>query len=220
MKKVIIFDMDGVLIDSEPEYLKMNEKLFKGLGVDMQRDNYHTFVGMSSKKMWTLIRNDFNLSYNVDELMEMEKNSMFEILNSAVIRNPIDGITALLNTLIRKNYILSVASSSARKNIDLVLNRFNLKKYFKFVISGEDIKNGKPEPDIFNKVAEKFTTLPDKCFVIEDSANGVTAAKKAGMKCIGFKNALSSQDLSKADLIVDNFNNESRKEIINFIEAS
>lgn len=218
--KVIIFDMDGVLIDSEPAYLEMNKKLFKDLGIDLAKTDYHQFVGMSSKKMWTDIRDKFSLSNEVEELIEMERKSMYEILSSVSISSPMDGIIDLINILKNKNFILSVASSSARENIKLVLNKLNLTQYFEYVISGEDVNKGKPEPDIFLKVATKFNVPTSKCIVIEDSNNGVAAAKKAGMKCIGFKNINSgNQDLSKADLIIENFSQKSLDKIIEFVNS-
>ncbi len=221
LKKAVIFDMDGVLIDSEPAYLEMNRKLFKDLGVEMDSDKYHGFVGMSSMKMWTLIKNEFKLLHEVENLIAMERDSMYEILDSAIISEPISGIPELLDDLKRRKIILCVASSSAKENINLVLDKLNLIHYFRLVVSGEEVKRGKPEPDIFLRVAEKTNVASDKCFVIEDSANGIAAANRAKMKCIGYKSPGSSkQDLSGSNLIVENFDETSRSIIINFIEES
>ena len=219
MKKVIIFDMDGVLIDSEPEYLEMNKKLFKELGVDMINADYHEFVGMSSVKMWTKLRNKFNLPYEVEELMNKEKDLMYKILSSERISSPVEGVINLLDCMAERNFIICLASSSAMENINLVLDKLNLKKYFEYIVSGEDIEKGKPEPDIFLRVADNFNVPPEICFVIEDSTNGILASRAAKMKCVGFKNSGSvNQDLSKADLIVENFNEKNRNTIIDFIE--
>lgn len=218
MNIVVIFDMDGVLIDSEPAYMEMNNKLFAELGINLEESNYHELVGMSSVKMWTMLKKNFNLNNEVQELINLEKSRMFEILNSDRVSQPIDGIINLLSLLKEKNFILCVASSSAKKNIELVLKKHNLYKFFDYIVSGEEVEHGKPSPDIFLNAANKFNVPIDKCFVIEDSANGVIAAKSAGMKCIGFKNnGTNQQNLSGADKIIDNFEEENRKILIDFI---
>ena len=90
--------------------------------------------------------------------------------------------------------------------------------YFDFIVSGEEVTNGKPMPDIFLKAADHFQSSPDNCFVIEDSSNGVTAAKAAGMKCIGFRNVNSgNQDISKADLIINSFSKTEINNVLNFL---
>jgi len=219
--KVIVFDMDGVLIDSEPAYMEMNKKLFGELGIKMNEANYHELVGMSSFNMWTMLKEDFNLSREVNELVKLEKNRMYEILNSDIIAGPIKGITDLLESLKGKNFNISVASSSPKDNINLVVSKLKLDKYFDYIVSGEDVEKGKPAPDIFLNAAKQFNAAPEKCFVIEDSVNGMKAALNAGMKCIGFKNNDTNfQNLSKADLLIQNFSKESITQIIAFIEAN
>lgn len=217
-EKIIIFDMDGVLIDSEPAYIEMNKELFRELKIEMTEE-YHRFVGLSSVKMWTYLKNKFSLSPSVSELIEAEKIRMYDILNSEIISKPIDGVEVLIEMLLDRNYNLSVASSSAKKNIELVLNKLNLRKNFEYIVSGEEVNNGKPAPDIFLKVKENFNADSDQCFVIEDSINGVKAAKAAQMKCIGFENYNSyHQDLKTADLIVHSFDEKNINSIIEFIE--
>jgi len=102
---------------------------------------------------------------------------------------------------------MAIASSNNRRIVDAVVKRFGLDKYMKFIISGEEVKKGKPDPEIFLTTATKIGANPKVCLVIEDAENGVKAAKAAGMKCIGFKNKDSGkQDLSEADLNISNFN--------------
>ncbi len=219
--KLFIFDMDGVLIDSEPAYLEMNKKLFSEYGIEMDDENYKALVGLPSLPMWTMLKKKYNLKNEVSEFMDLERRRMIEILDSEIISGPMDGAGILLQLLKEKNYKLSVASSSAKANIDFILNKLDLKKYFDFIISGEEVTNGKPAPDIFLKAAENLNTVPEKSFVIEDSANGIKAAKSAGMYCIGFTNHNSNQqDLSDADLIINNFSRESINEILKFADKN
>lgn len=218
--KAVIFDMDGVLIDSEPAYLEMNKKLFIEFGIEMDDDNYKALVGLPSLPMWKMLKEKYNLQNDIEDFMKLEKKRMNEILDSEIISKPIDGIYELLETLKELNVKLSVASSSAKENIKFVLNKLDLNRYFNFTISGEEVINGKPSPDIFLRASKKLAVDPRKCYVIEDSANGIKAACSAGMHGIGFTNDNSNkQDLSRADLILKNFNKENRDLLINFVNV-
>lgn len=219
MKKAVIFDMDGVLIDSEPAYLEMNFKLFNELGIEMPEEEYKDFVGMDSLKMWTKIKNKYGLSESAEELRLTEKNLMKNLLEAGADSMTVKGVPELIREFRKKNYALSLASSSSRENIETVISKINLRDHFDFVISGDEVGSGKPEPDIFLRVSSEFNLPPEKCFVIEDSFNGIAAAKKAGMHCIGFSAFNSnSQNLSEADMIVNSFTGKDFKEIIKFIE--
>ncbi|MEO8210513.1 MAG: HAD family phosphatase [bacterium] len=216
--KVIIFDMDGVLIDSEPVYLEMNKKLFVEFGIEMDDENYKALVGLPSLPMWTMLRKKYNLKNEVSDFIDLEKRRMHEILDSEKISKPIEGVNDLIKLLKEKNYKLSVASSSAKANINYVLEKLNLTQYFDFVISGEEVINGKPAPDIFLRVAHNFNLGPERCYVIEDSANGIMGANSAGMGSIGFSNNDSNfQDLSESDLVIKNFDKEGINKLIGFI---
>jgi len=211
--------MDGVLIDSEPAYLEMNKKLFAHFGIEMDDENYNALVGMPSLPMWAMLKEKYDLKNEISDFIELEKRRMIEILDSELITKPISGIESLLVQLKEKNYILSVASSSAKANINFVLEKLFLERYFDFVVSGEEVLNGKPAPDIFLKVAERFNVESRNCIVIEDSTNGVKAAVSAGMKSVGFKNNNSNfQDLTEADIIVQSFEGENLKKIIELID--
>jgi HAD superfamily hydrolase (TIGR01509 family) len=215
MTKLIIFDMDGVLIDSEPLYRKVNTKLFRELGVEMQNEEYNGYIGIAADKMWKSIKKNHKLKQPVKKLMELEKEKKHDALKGKKLRS-MPGVKALLNKLMKNGLKMCVASSSAEKNIKLILTKTGLKDYFDKVSSGEGIKNGKPAPDIFLKAAGRMK--PEDCFVIEDSANGVFAAKRAGMKCIGIKDPDSgNQDLSKADITVNDFKKDNINKILTFI---
>lgn len=211
--------MDGVIIDSEPAYMEMNRKLFSDLGIDFENENYHEFVGMSSHKMWTRLKQNHDLQQDVEELIEYERKRMYEILLSDRISEPVKGITDLLNTLKQKEITICTASSSAKKNIELILSKLDLIKYFTCIVSGEEVKYGKPSPDIFLMVSGKCGIPPEKCLVIEDSSNGISAAKSAGMRCIGFKNSGTNlQDLSGADFHIMDFSSGNIKIIEEYID--
>jgi HAD superfamily hydrolase (TIGR01509 family) len=214
----VIFDMDGVLIDSEPLYVEMNKELFGELGISMDPSEYHQFVGMSSPLMWTMIREKYSLRQSAAELMNIEKEKIHKLLSSDRISSPIGGVENLLESLRENDIVMSVASSSARKNVEIVLKKLDLENYFDSIVCGEDIQNGKPAPDIFLRASEQMNTEPASCTVIEDSYNGLCGAKSAGMRCIGYAgDSASKQDLSGADMIVKSFHKNDVREMLEFI---
>lgn len=217
MLKAVIFDMDGVIIDSEPIHKDVEKKIFKRLGVTVTGEEHDSYVGVTSENMWNSIKQKHNLSESVstEELIEMEVKEYIGFLLQHEDIKPITGVVELINELYKNNMKVALASSSVKKSIETVVKMFKLQKYFEVRISGEDILNGKPWPDIFLETAKHLNVAPSECLVIEDSKNGVSAAKAAGMKCIGFKNINSgNQDLSGADLIIDNYADISYKKIL------
>ena len=194
--------MDGVLVDTEPLYIKMNKDFLRQHNAVIADEEYNQFIGISAKKMWYYLQEKYNLPFSIDELISMEKQAKYDILNETDLK-PIDGIVELLDALKKQNYKLAIASSSMKKNIELIISKTNLKQYFDCIVSGEDVQNGKPAPDIFLKAMHYFNEQPENCAVVEDAKNGVLAAKAANMFCIGFQNKNSgNQDLSLADKIV------------------
>ena len=194
--------MDGVLVDTEPLYIIMNKDFLQQHNAVITDEEYNQFIGISAKKMWYFLQEKYNLPFSVDELISMEKQAKYDVLNETDLK-PIDRIVDLLVALKQQNYKIAIASSSMKKNVELIISKTNLTRYFDYIVSGEDVQNGKPAPDIFLKAMHYFNEQPKNCVVVEDAKNGVLAAKAANMFCIGFQNKNSgNQDLSKADLII------------------
>ncbi len=207
MKKCVIFDMDGVIIDSEPIHMKCEKKIFELLGITVSIKEHNKLVGSTDETMWAHIEKSHELPITVSEIINLKKTLYMDYLKQEVYIRPVQYVSELIFNLHRNNFLLVLASSSSHVQINYILNSFGLKSYFHAIISGEDVKNGKPHPDIFLKASESVGVSPENCVVIEDSYNGVTAAKNANMKCIGYLNPNSgNQDLSKADLTVSSFN--------------
>ncbi|WP_234123836.1 HAD family hydrolase [Clostridium hydrogenum] len=215
MIKAVIFDMDGVIIDSEPIHLKYAMELFKTIEIDMSIEEYNKFIGTNSYYMWNKIINDYKLKYTMEELIKMERNGFYDFISSPNMKiEPIKYIPELLKELKENNYKIAVASSSPMRLIEYILEELKIRKYFDNLVTGDLVERSKPEPDIFLYAAEKLGARPEECVVIEDSHNGVLAAKKAGMKCIGYRNLNSgNQDISKADIIIDSFEEINSKNI-------
>ena len=216
MLRAVIFDMDGVIIDSQPYHFAVEEKIFRDKGIAVSTEESHSFVGMAGDLMWLYVKNKFGLRQSIKELMEYDNKIRIDYFASLEKVTPIPGIVDLLDELNRNNIKIALASSSSVEVIEIFISKSGLEHYFQQIISGDFVEKGKPAPDIFIHTAQALQEAAADCVVIEDSANGVKAAKLAGMKCIGFKNANSGdQDLSLADMVIDDF----RKVNLEIIES-
>jgi HAD superfamily hydrolase (TIGR01509 family) len=204
--EMVIFDMDGVIVDSEEAYHDVEMKLFGELGLDMSEEERYGYVGTKTVEMWTELKQKYNLAHSVQELVKLETVEFISYLKSKKGLKPIEGVVELIRSLHDKGVVLALASSSRTEEIDVILELFDLKKYFSFIVSGDDVKAGKPAPDIFEFVCRQAGIVPQNCVIIEDSTNGLKAAKAANIKCVGFRNAGSgNQDLSLADMVTQDF---------------
>jgi HAD superfamily hydrolase (TIGR01509 family) len=206
MIQTVIFDLDGVIIDSEPVHFNLEKKMFDELQIAVPAEEHNSYVGMSSENMWEGIVSKYNLPYQAAELVQKKYALYLDHLINQRNLSPIPGVAELIEELYKNNFKLIIASSSPLEVIDAVIKKFNLSKYFIATVSGTELANSKPNPEIFLKAARLADSKPEECVVIEDSTNGVTAAKAASMKCIGFANPNSgNQNLNNADVIIKSF---------------
>ncbi|WNR43663.1 HAD family hydrolase [Paenibacillus roseipurpureus] len=203
MFSTFIFDMDGVIIDSEPLHFKVDEYVMNTFGIDITQKELEEFVGMTNPEMWSKLIAKYSLSQTVEEIINLQLNTKLELLKQSN-EQPIEGVKELIVTLKQNQIRIGLASSSPRIFIEAVLKKFDIRHNFSDIISGEEVLKGKPAPDIYLRIAKLFGVRVEECIVLEDSKNGIVAAKAAGMKCIGYKNLNSgNQDLSAADYIVN-----------------
>jgi HAD superfamily hydrolase (TIGR01549 family) len=204
--KAVIFDMDGVLIDSEPIYYKLCSDFLNKLNVSMTREEYYSYVGKPAGEFWREMKKKHNLKENVEELININRKSYMDYLKNDIKEKPIEGISNFIKELYENNIRMAVASSSCRDSIEIVLDKFKLTEYFQVIVSGDDVEEGKSSPYIFLYTAEKLNVKPCECIVIEDSHNGVKSSKAAGMFCLAFKNPNSgNQDIKLADLVITKY---------------
>lgn len=202
----VIFDMDGVIIDSEPIHHKIEQEILIELGIHIPEAEHNQYIGTASIEMWTHIINVHQLDVSPHEIVTTNHQRYIQHLKSLENLPVIEGVTCLIEHLNHSGKKLVLASSSAREQIELVLGGLNIRDYFHQVVSGAELPKSKPDPMIFLEAAALVGVSPAECIVIEDSQHGVTAAKAAGMKCIGFDNPNSCrQDLSQADFITSDF---------------
>ena len=198
----IIFDMDGVLLDSEPMHQEIIYETFQLEGIPFDKAYIQTLTGMSAFPMWEKVKHDAQRSESVEELIKFHRDYLFKRLPE--VKVPLaPHVKDVLEKFKNEGKHLSLASSSARKLIDIFTQQTNIAHYFEVIMSGDDVQYSKPNPEIFLKVAQWYHLPATQFTVIEDSTNGVKAAKSAGMQCVGFQNPLSGgQDLSQADLLI------------------
>ena len=194
--------MDGVIIDSEPIHQKMEFEMYQELGLDISEEEHKNYVGTSSIDMWRMISQRHKLVKTPEELLLYGREKYWEALDNG--RVPlVEGVVSLIANFHKNDYIIQVASSATRPTVDRVLSYFNLHSFFKYRIGGNEVAFSKPNPEIFLKAASQSESEPGNCLVIEDSTNGIKAAKAAGMYCIGYANTgTGNQDLTQADLVV------------------
>lgn len=198
----IIFDMDGVLIDSEPLHYKVWKKVFSEYGLTIDFEKYKDCIGSTKSFLYELILKN----YGYDCWRNPDLANRFKEVKEQIVKEEglpeIDGVRKVIHTLHERGYRLAVASSSPLHAIEYTVEKLGLASCFELLCSGEQVKNPKPAPDTFLAVSTKLGISPENCVVIEDSKNGTVAAKAAGMYCLGFANPGSgNQDISAADEI-------------------
>ena len=206
MIQTVIFDMDGVIVDTEPVHHYAYNQHFKMLNIEITPEMYASFTGNSTKNIFERLKDTFNLEQDVQTLVETKRNLFNEAFDHKEDLYLLDGVEDLIKDLHHNGMQLVVASSSAKVTINRIFNRFNLHQYFTHIVSGEDFPKSKPHPAIFEHAAFLSQTQRENCIVIEDSTNGIKAAKAAGIYCIGYDSVNSKmQDYSLADQVISNF---------------
>ncbi len=205
MLKAVIFDMDGVIIDSEPQHARAAVLALEKYNTSIQIEYAYGFIGTSTRVMCRKMIEEFHLSVTEDELLKANDEAKEFLLKSEGY-SVIPYITELMRNLHQNGIKLIIASSSPAAAIESVMDTLKINELFEGYISGMNMKHPKPAPDIFLAAAKQLGVEPSDCLVIEDSCHGVTAAAAAGITCLGFINPNSGQqDLGKAAMLVEGF---------------
>jgi HAD superfamily hydrolase (TIGR01509 family) len=203
MIRTVIFDMDGVLVDTEPLHREAFFRHYAELGLTISDEEYATFLGASTRNVYQQLKQEFNLAGDVEELMKRKRELFAAAFDESTDLDLLPGARELILELRAAGVPLQLASSASKDTIHRVFRRFELYPLFDNLVSGEDFPRSKPDPAIFLHAAKLAGVPPQECLVIEDSSNGVKAAKAAGMYCIGFSSEHSTgQNLDHADMVV------------------
>lgn len=207
MIKAVIFDMDGVVVNTEPIGYRANQLLYKSLNITVPDDVYGTFIGNSDKMIVQKLKDLYPIDLTHEELLDKKYKYYFNAFDTAEDLALLPGVKELIIDLHKNGMRLILASSASNRKIQKVFTRFGLHQYFDHAISGEDFEESKPNPAIFLEAVAKSGFPKEECIVIEDSTNGIKAAKAAGIYCIGYNSGHTmGQDTSLADKVITDFN--------------
>ncbi|WP_282136324.1 HAD family hydrolase [Seonamhaeicola maritimus] len=210
MLKAVIFDMDGVIIDSEPMHNKAYHDMFEEVGIEVSSELYESFTGQSTINICRRLCDHFNIEESPETLVALKRKHYKQFFESSSDLTLIDGVLELIKDYYSNGLTLVLGSSAAMTSINQIFDRFELDQYFIAKLSGGDLKQSKPHPEIFIKAAEATGFKKEECIVIEDSTNGIQAANAAGIYCVGYDSFHSkNQDYSTANKVITDF-----KEII------
>jgi HAD superfamily hydrolase (TIGR01509 family) len=206
MIQTVIFDMDGVIVDTEPVHRYAYFKQFAELDLLVTEEMYTSFTGFSTRNTFQKIKEIFCLDYEVEDLIQRKRSIFNDAFDTKKDLDLLEGVRDLIVDLHANGVQLILASSASKVTIARVFNRFGLDEYFTHKVSGEDFPQSKPHPAIFEYAATLSNAPKECCIVIEDSTNGIKAAKAAGIFCVGYNSVHSeSQNLADADIIINHF---------------
>ena len=206
MKNTVIFDMDGVIVDTEPLHKKAYYQHFEELKIDVDAEVFSRFTGKSTRNVYQMIKEIFGIDTNVEDLIQRKRTLFYDLFDSDPALKLLDGVEVLIKNLYSANFQLILASSAAKSTIHRVFKRFNLFPFFSHLVSGEDFPESKPNPAIFIEAQRLSGNDKSHCIVIEDSTNGIKAANAAEIFCVGYKSENSkNQNYDTADLVIHHF---------------
>lgn len=221
MLKAVLFDMDGVIVDTEPLHRKAYFAMFDDMNINVTEAMYNGFTGQSTMNICKELVSHFELKQAPETLVANKRKHFKYLFDNDSTLQLLDGVLDLIKDYHSNGLTLVLASSASMPNINRIFERFDLDQYFVAKLSGADLKQSKPHPEIFSKAAQASGQPPKHCMVIEDSSNGIKAAKGAGIFCVGY-NSKHSEDQSyeEADLVVSNFDEISYHKIQALFTAS
>lgn len=206
MLKAVLFDMDGVIVNTEPLHKNAYHRMFDDVNIEVSDALYASFTGQSTLTICKTLCNHFDLPIGPATLVDIKRDHFKQLFYTDTSLALLDGVLDLIQEYHSKGLTLVLASSASMENINNIFERFDLNRYFTSKLSGADLEASKPHPEIFEKAATASGHKPHECMVIEDSTNGIIAAKDAGIFCVGYDSLHSKdQDYSLADIVVSDF---------------
>ena len=170
--KAVLFDMDGVIVDSEPLHHKAYHLMFEEVGIEVEPELYASFTGQATLAICQTLVSHFSLSHRPEDLVEIKRQYFKDLFDNDKSFDLLPGVLSLIQDYYNQGLVLVLASSASMANINRIFDRFDLNQYFKAKLSGADLKASKPHPEIFINAAQAAAVPPEYCVVIEDSETG------------------------------------------------
>jgi beta-phosphoglucomutase len=209
--RAVIFDFNGILVDDEPIHLELFQKVLEEEGIVLsQRDYYDRYLGMDDKGCFKAAFEELGRSLDEGQLGRLIQRKAAYYRESVKTNIRVfPGVSELVRK-VASRYPLAIASGALRSEIEMITERFSLRKYFQVIVSAEDISEGKPDPEVFLKAVSRLAELqpagrpigPRDCVVIEDSREGILGARRAGIRCLAVTNSHPAEELTVADAVV------------------
>ena len=212
--EAVIFDMDGVLIDSEPIHIEIERQLFDKLGIDVSAEVHRTYLGTAGDFMYSDIKSRFGRPESLEELMVFDDLYRCEYFKNLKVLNLNEGVLNLLGELKSAGLKLAVATSSSPAIARVVLDRCGITSVFDAVVTTQEAGKSKPAPDVYLTASRLIGVVPSNCLVFEDSPNGMNAAKNSRMFCITVQtDSVDIRELAAADFQIESFKNLNYKQL-------
>ena len=209
MIKAVIYDLDDLMVNSHGLHVEASEKVFQKFGVSQEKlpENIKAgFIGMRVSEILKELIKIYKLKINYQKVYKEREKVFLDLVMEKL--EPMPGLFQSLEIISKSGYKIAIASSGTKKYIDMVLNKFKIANYFDVIITGDDVKSGKPNPETYQVAVKKLRVKPQETIVLEDATKGIIAAKSAGCVCIAVKNPYTpKQNLSKADIKLNSLNN-------------
>jgi HAD superfamily hydrolase (TIGR01509 family) len=200
--KAIIFDFDGVVVNSEPLYEETGRELFRQFGIEIQDRDWREFKGLSAKGFFDLAVKKYKIKISKEELFKLDHEILKDKFRDKLEYIP--GFHSFLN-YVKKNFCYALVTSTSAELLNWIFANTPIARDFTHIITADDINHPKPHPEPFLTIAKKLQICPSEMLVIEDSINGVISAKEAGSCVVGFLTSFEKEELSQADYHANNF---------------
>jgi beta-phosphoglucomutase family hydrolase len=202
LMKAVIFDMDGTVVDTTRIEYDAWKQMFDERQVDFPYDDY---IGALGAKGSEIVKERIDTTDDEIEEMLAKKETYLKQLVEQNGLQLIPGVEKVMQEIQKLNLKMALATGSSQEKLDFIMERFHLRQYFDVFVTSDDVKNGKPDPEVFLKAASKMNVPPHECIVMEDASNGVEAAKSANMSCIAITSTRGKDQLEKADVVINHY---------------
>ena len=213
--KAVIWDMDGVIAYTAPYHLRAWQEVFQKRGLTFTEQEFQRHFGQRNDTIIKSALGEEISQQEIDAIASEKENSFRRRIKQNI--KPLPGVIELMTSLRQHGFNMALASSAPTENIQLITQTLGINDCFHSIVTGHEVAEGKPSPQIFLRAAKKLGVKPENCIVIEDSLAGVAAAKRARMYCLAVTNTHPRSSLSEADLIVDSLETVSVADVENLL---